>query len=106
MRDGTHPGKPRPCRISERYSPHLDAYIGEWFELICQQWVSIYAIERLPAVAQTGRKIWAIDHDIDVAGGLLDGTGVVGERKWRRDATGANLLRELQTCVAGNAFSA
>jgi len=38
-------------------APHLDAYMGEWFEVICRQWVRFYATERLPAVAQTVGKI-------------------------------------------------
>jgi uncharacterized protein len=85
---------------------HLDAYMGEWFEVICRQWVRFYSTERLPAVAQTVGKIWASDYDIDVAGELLDGTRVAGECRWRRDATGANVLRELQTRVAGTPFYA
>lgn len=84
----------------------LDAYMGEWFEVICRQWVRFYAGERLPAVAQTVGKIWASDYDIDVAGELLDGTAVAGECKWRRDATGANALRELQARVAKSPFYA
>jgi AAA+ ATPase superfamily predicted ATPase len=87
-------------------APHLDAYMGEWFEVICRQWLRFYATERLPAVAQTVGKIWAGDYDIDVAGELLDATPVAGECKWRRDATGANVLRELQTRVEGNLFYA
>ena len=85
-------------------APHLDAYMGEWFEVICRQWVRFYAEERLPTVAQAVGKIWAGDYDIDVAGELLDGTGVAGECKWRRDATGANVLRELQGRVVDNPF--
>jgi AAA+ ATPase superfamily predicted ATPase len=84
----------------------LDAYMGEWFEVICRQWVRFYASERLPAVAQTVGKIWASDYDIDVAGELLDGTALAGECKWRRDATGVNALRELRTRVINNAFYA
>ena len=80
--------------------------MGEWFEVICRQWVRFYAGERLPAVAQTVGKIWASDYDIDVAGELLDGTAVAGECKWRRDATGANALRELQARVAKSPFYA
>ncbi len=87
-------------------APHLDAYMGEWFEVICRQWIRFYSSERLPAVARTVGKIWASDYDIDVAGELLDGTGVAGECKWRQDATGANVLRELQTRVAANSFYA
>jgi uncharacterized protein len=85
---------------------HLDAYMGEWFEVICRQWVRFYAGERLPAVAQTVGKIWASDYDIDVAGELLDGSAVAGECKWRREATGVNALRELQARVANNLFYA
>jgi uncharacterized protein len=87
-------------------APRLDQYMGEWFEVICRQWVRFYANERLPAVAQAVGKIWASDYDVDVAGELLDGTGVAGECKWRRDATGANVLRELQSHVAANPFFA
>lgn len=87
-------------------APRLDAYMGEWFEVICRQWVRFYAPERLPAVAQAVGKIWASDYDVDVAGELLDGTRVAGECKWRRDTTGATVLRELQTRVAANPFYA
>lgn len=82
----------------------LDAYMGEWFEVICRQWVRFYASERLPAVAQTVGKIWASDYDIDVAGVLLDGTALAGECKWRRDATGVSVLRELRGRVSNSAF--
>jgi hypothetical protein len=78
--------------------------MGEWFEAICRQWVRFYAKERLTAVAQNVGKIWASDYDIDVAAELLDNRGVAGECKWRRDPTGANVLRELQDRVAVNAF--
>lgn len=84
----------------------LDTYMGEWFEVICRQWVRFYAGERLPAVAKTVGKIWASDYDIDVAGELLDGTAVAGECKWRRDATGINALTDLQGRVANNPFYA
>lgn len=87
-------------------APHLDAYMGQWFEVICRQWVRFYADERLPSVAQRVGKIWTGDYDIDVAGELLDGTAVAGECKWRRDATGVNALRELQARVAKNPFYA
>jgi AAA+ ATPase superfamily predicted ATPase len=87
-------------------APRLDEYMGEWFEVICRQWLRFYANERLPAVAQTVGKIWAGDYDVDVAGELLDGTVVAGECKWRRDVTGANVLRELQNHVAANPFYA
>ena len=83
---------------------HLDAYMGEWFEVICRQWVRFYVGERLPVVAKTVGKIWASDYDIDVAGELLDGAAVAGECKWRRDATGVNVLRGLQERVANNPF--
>lgn len=84
----------------------LGAYMGEWFEVICRQWVRFYAGERLPAVAKTVGKIWASDYDIDVAGELLDGTAVAGECKWRRDATGVNALKDLRERVANNPFYA
>ena len=87
-------------------APQLDPYMGEWFEVICRQWVRFYAGERLPAVAKNVGKIWASDYDIDVAGELLDGTAVAGECKWRRDATGVNTLRDLQARVAHNPFYA
>ena len=85
-------------------APRLDEYMGEWFEVLCRQWLRFYADERLPAVAQNVGKIWAKDYDIDVAGELLDGSGVAGECKWRRDATGANVLRDLQLHVSASAF--
>ncbi len=80
--------------------------MGEWFEVICRQWLRFYAQDRLPSVAKSVGKIWADDYDIDVAGELLDGRGVAGECKWRRDATGANVLRELQKRAAANTFYA
>lgn len=86
--------------------PRLDEYMGGWFEVICRQWVRFYADERLPSVARTVGKIWTRDYDIDVAAELLDGTGVAGECKWRRDATGVNALRELQSHIAANPFYA
>lgn len=85
-------------------APQLDIYMSEWFEVICRQWLRYYAKERLHSVARTVGKIWASDYDIDVAAELLDGTQVVGECKWRRDATGANALRELQERVAKSPF--
>jgi uncharacterized protein len=87
-------------------APRLDEYMGEWFEVICRQWVRFYADERLPGVAKTVGKIWASDYDVDVAAELLDGTVVAGECKWRHGATGANVLRELQNHAAGNLFYA
>jgi AAA+ ATPase superfamily predicted ATPase len=85
-------------------APRLDEYMGEWFEAICRQWVRHYSNERLPAVAKTVGKIWASDYDIDVAAELLDGRGLAGECKWRRDPTGANVLRELQERLVMNKF--
>ena len=88
----------------EAVAPQLDEYMGEWFEAICRQWVRFYAKERLPTVARSVGKIWGGAYDIDVAGELLDGRGVAGECKWRRNATGANVLRELDERIAANSF--
>jgi uncharacterized protein len=88
----------------EAIAPRLDGYMGDWFEVICRQWVQFYADERLPAVARSVGKIWTGEYDIDVAADLLDDRRVAGECKWRRDATGANVLRELQSHSTANEF--
>lgn len=86
--------------------PQLDEYMGEWFEVICRQWVRFHGEERLPSVAQEVGKIWAADYDIDIAARLLDGRTLAGECKWRRNPTGVEVLRELRRHAAANTFYA
>jgi len=90
----------------EVIAPRLDEYMSYWFEVICRQWVRHYATERIRAVVQDVGKIWSSEYDIDVAGRLLDGSGLAGECKWRREPTGAAALRQLREPVAASAFYA
>lgn len=76
-------------------APMLDDYMGALFEWICRAHARLYLQEHLPAPAQAIGQIWAADHDIDVAGKLLDGTAVYGECKWWKEPVGENVLDAL-----------
>jgi AAA+ ATPase superfamily predicted ATPase len=77
-------------------SPRLDEYMGERFEEICRSWLGLYGQERLGTAARTVGKIWAADHDVDVAGTLLDDRRVAGECKWWKSPAGFNVLADLK----------
>ncbi|HEX9937478.1 MAG TPA: ATP-binding protein [Longimicrobium sp.] len=80
--------------------PRLDEYMADRFEEICRSWLSLYGQERLGVPAQAVGKIWAADHDFDVAGTLLDGRRVAGECKWWKNPVRASVLAELRRDTA------
>jgi hypothetical protein len=76
-------------------APRLDEFMGGAFEEICREHARGHSQERLPAPAQEVGQVWGADHDIDVAGRLLDGSMVYGECKWRRGEVGEDVLNTL-----------
>ena len=70
-------------------------YMGGAFEEICRDHARRHSQERLPAPAQEIGQIWGADHDIDVAGKLLDGSVLYGECKWWRGEVGESVLDTL-----------
>ena len=87
-----------------RIRPFMDEYMGDRFEEICRAWLTLYGQERLGVPARTVGKIWAANYDVDVAGEMLDGRCVAGECKWWKKPVGANVLADLQSEAARNAY--
>ncbi len=91
---------------THRIEPNLDDYMGGLFEWICREYTRLFAQEVLPAPARVVGQIWAKDHDIDVAGRLLDERSFAGECKWWNRSVGLNVLTHLRDAVARTAFYA
>ncbi len=76
--------------------PFFDDFMGLAFEEICRQYTRLHLQEILGLPSQAVGQIWASDHDLDVAGILLDGRFLYGECKWWKDLVGENVLNRLE----------
>lgn len=76
-------------------APLLDDHMGSIFEGICRDYMRLHGQEILGQPARTVGRVWAADHDLDVAAELLDGSSVYGECKWWKDPVGENVLERL-----------
>ncbi|MBI4603241.1 MAG: ATP-binding protein [Planctomycetes bacterium] len=88
----------------QRIAPEIDEYLAERFEDVCRDYVRLFVQERLPSAAARVGKIWAADHDIDVAGEILDGGRIAGECKWWKAPVGVSAYHGLLESSRKNAY--
>jgi uncharacterized protein len=88
-----HQGKELYKQVIE---PQLATYMGQIFELICQQYVLHYGREiNLPLPKRVGR-IWHKDFDLDVVSENIDKSYTVGECEWSASPVNTSLCFPLK----------
>lgn len=76
-------------------APNLSQYMGEIFEDVCQQYISLYWEEKIDiAPIRVGRH-WESDIEIDILTENLDKSHTFGECKWWKQPVGENILNQL-----------
>ena len=79
----------------EMIAPNLSHYMGEIFEDICRQYISLYWAEKLKIAPKQVGAHWATGIEIDVLTGNVDGSHWFGECKWWNAPVGENVLNHL-----------
>jgi len=75
--------------------PHLSQYMGEIFEGICRQYISLYWAEKLQIAPKRVGGHWESDFEIDILTENIDGSHWFGECKWWNAPVGENVLNHL-----------
>ena len=79
----------------EMIAPNLSHYMGEIFEDICHQYISLYWAEKLKVAPKQVGAHWATSIEIDVLTDNVDGSHWFGECKWWNAPVGENVLNHL-----------
>ncbi len=75
--------------------PNLSQYMGEIFEDVCIQYVSLFGKEKLMSPPILVGRHWESDIEIDIMTENLDGSHTFGECKWWNQPVGENVLARL-----------
>ncbi len=75
--------------------PNLPHYMGEIFEDICRQYISLYWAEKLKVAPRQVGAHWAPNIEIDVLTENIDESHSFGECKWWNAPVGENVLNNL-----------
>ena len=76
-------------------APNLSHYMGEIFEDVCRQYISLYWREKLKVAPKQVGAHWESDFEIDVLTKNVDGSHWFGECKWWNVPVGENILNHL-----------
>ena len=76
-------------------APNLSHYMGEIFEGICRQYISLYWAEKLEVAPKRVGAHWGSNLEIDVLTENVDGSHWFGECKWWEVPVGENILNRL-----------
>ena len=79
----------------EIIAPNLPHYMGEIFEDICRQYISLYWTEKLKVAPKQVGAHWARSIEIDVLTENIDESHSFGECKWWNAPVGENVLNHL-----------
>ena len=79
----------------EIIAPNLPHYMGEIFEDICRQYISLYWAEKLKVAPRQVGAHWAPNIEIDVLTENIDESHSFGECKWWNAPVGENVLNNL-----------
>ncbi len=79
----------------EIIAPNLPHYMGEIFENICRQYISLYWTEKLKVAPKQVGAHWARSIEIDVLTENIDESHSFGECKWWNAPVGENVLNHL-----------
>ena len=75
--------------------PNLSQYMGEIFEDVCRQYISLYWTEKLQIAPKQVGAHWESDFEIDILTKNVDGSHWFGECKWWNAPVGENVLNHL-----------
>jgi len=76
-------------------APNLSHYMGEIFEDVCRQYISLYWEEKLKIASKQVGAHWGSNLEIDVLTENVDGSHWFGECKWWDAPVGENVLNHL-----------
>ena len=79
----------------EIIAPSLPHYMGEIFEDVCRQYISLYWAEKLKVAPKQVGAHWARSIEIDVLTENIDSSHWFGECKWWNAPVGENVLERL-----------
>ena len=79
----------------EMIAPNLSHYMGEIFEDICRQYISLYWGEKLKVAPKRVGAHWGSNLEIDVLTENIDESHWFGECKWWEAPVGENVLNHL-----------
>ena len=76
-------------------APNLSHYMGEIFEDVCRQYISLYWAEKLKVAPKQVGAHWGSSIEIDVLTENIDDSHWFGECKWWNASVGENILNHL-----------
>ena len=76
-------------------APNLAHYMGEIFEDVCRQYISLYWAEKLKVAPKQVGAHWGHSIEIDVLTENIDESHWLGECKWWNAPVGENVLEHL-----------
>ena len=79
----------------EMIAPNLSHYMGEIFEDICRQYISLYWSEKLKVASKQVGAHWGANLEIDILTENIDSSHWFGECKWWNAPVGENVLDHL-----------